>query len=63
MTARQIAEYIYSEFSPLSKMSEEESIIHVEQLIHACCSDYLKLPGLKIHYEIESSNTYPDAKP
>lgn len=62
MTPRQIAELIYSEFTPLSKMTIEESIDHVEQLIHTCCLDYLKLPGLKIHYEIES-NTYPDAKP
>lgn len=33
MTPKEIAELIYSEFSPLTKMTVEESIIHVEQLI------------------------------
>lgn len=33
MTPREIAEYIYSEFTPLSKMSQEDAMLHVEQLI------------------------------
>lgn len=33
MTPRQIAELIYAEFTPLSKMTIEQSIDHVEHLI------------------------------
>lgn len=40
MTPRQIAELIYAEFTPLSKMTIEESIDHVEQLIDKCAKDY-----------------------
>lgn len=40
MTPRQIAELVYAEFTPLSKMTIEESIDHVEQLIKESNKQY-----------------------